>query len=350
MSLLKYIIRRILIMIPVLFGAITVVFILSRLMPGDPTSAYLPINASIEQREAIRRYLGLDQPMIVQYFRYIGDLLTGNWGLSSNISKGQPVWELIWERFPRTMELTIFSILIASLIGIRAGVLTAKHRNKAQDTIVRGFALVGVSIPVFWLGMLMQYSLTYMLPNWIYATFGVDVKIFPATGFKTPGYADPPMVTGFRLIDSLLSGQLYLFIDYLHHLILPVIALAFITLASITRQTRSSMLEVLQQDYIRTARAKGCNEKDVVHSHALKNALIPTVTIIGLNFGGLLGGAVLTETTFNLKGMGNLIINAIQRYDYFVINATVFLTALIFVVVNLLMDVIYGLLDPRIRF
>jgi peptide/nickel transport system permease protein len=189
-----------------------------------------------------------------------------------------------------------------------------------------------------------------MLPNWIQATWGVEVKIFPATGYKTPGYPDPPMVTGFRLIDSLITGKFYLFVDYLHHLILPVLALAFITLASITRQTRSSMLEVLQQDYIRTARAKGCDEKEVVSSHALKNALIPTVTVIGLSFGGLLGGAVLTETTFNLKGMGNLIIMAIQRYDYYVINATVFLTALIFVVVNLLMDVIYGLLDPRIRF
>jgi len=350
MSLLKYIIRRILVMIPVLFGAVTVVFILSRLMPGDPTSAYLPINATIAQREAVRRYLGLDQPIIFQYFRYIGDLFTGNWGLSSNISKGQPVWELIWQRFPRTMELTLFSILIASLIGIRAGVFTAKHRNKAKDTVVRGFALVGVSIPVFWLGMLMQYSLTYALPNWIYATWGVDVKLFPAVGYKTPGFDDPPFVTGFRLIDSLVSGKLYLFTDYLHHLILPVLALAFITLASITRQTRSSMLEVLQLDYIRTARAKGCNEKAVISSHALKNALIPTITVIGLSFGGLLGGAVLTETTFNLKGMGNLMINAIRRYDFYVINATVFLTALIFVVVNLLMDVFYGLLDPRIRF
>ncbi len=339
-------------LIPVtfLFVGLTLIFILMRLMPGDPTSAYLPVNPTIEQREAIRRLLGLDQPIIIQYLRYIGDLLTGNWGLSSNISKGQPVWDLIWERFPRTMELTLFSVLVASLIGIRAGVFTAKHRNKAKDTAVRGFALVGVSIPVFWLGMLMQYTLTYMLPNWIYATWGVNVKIFPAVGYKTAGYADPPMITGFRLIDSLVSGKLYLFVDYLHHLILPVLALAFITLASITRQTRSSMLEVLQQDYIRTARAKGCKEKDVVGSHALKNALIPTITIIGLSFGSLLGGAVLTETTFNLKGMGNLIITAIRRYDYYVINGTVFLTALIFVVVNLIMDVLYGLLDPRIRF
>jgi len=350
MSLLKYIFRRILIMIPVLFGAITFVFILSRMMPGDPTSAYLPINATIEQREAVRRYLGLDQPLILQYFRYIGDLLTGNWGLSSNISKGEPVWDLIWSRFPRTMELTLFSVLIASLIGIKAGVFTAKHRNKAKDTAVRGFALIGVAIPVFWLGMILQYTLTILLPNWIDATFGVNVKIFPAVGFKTGGFIDPPMVTGFRTIDSLISGKFYLFADYLWHLILPVIALSFITLASITRQTRSSMLEILQQDYIRTARAKGCNEKDVVSSHALKNALIPTITIIGLNFGGLLGGAVLTETTFNLKGMGSLIITAIQRYDFHVINGAVFLTALIFVVVNLVMDVLYGLLDPRIRF
>jgi ABC-type dipeptide/oligopeptide/nickel transport system permease component len=319
-------------------------------MPGDPASAYLPINATNAQRIAIRHWLGLDQPLIVQYFRYLADVLTGNWGRSSNISKYQPVWSLIWERFPRTMEITIFAMLIAALVGVRTGVITAKHRNKSQDTILRGFALIGVSIPVFWLGLLLQYTLTYQFPNWLKATFNINFRPFPAAGFKSPGYPDPPMITGFRLIDSLLSGQLYLFTDYLWHLVLPVFCLAFITLASITRQTRSSMLEVLQQDYIRTARAKGCNEKDVLNTHALKNALIPTVTVIGLNFGGLLGGAVLTEYTFNLKGMGNLIIQAIQRYDYYVINATVFLTALIFVIVNLFMDVLYGLLDPRIRY
>jgi peptide/nickel transport system permease protein len=336
--MLKYIFRRFLTMIPVVFGAVTVVFFMSRLMPGNPAAAYLPINATKEQLRAVEHWLGLDQPLYIQYFRYIADIFTGNWGKSSRISLGTDVWELIWAHFPRTMELTIFALLIASFLGIKAGLISAKHRNKPKDTVIRGVALIGVAVPVFWLGMLLQYFLTY------------QIRIFPSIGYKNPIWGDPDFITGFRSIDSLLSGYLYLFVDYMWHLILPVAALAFISLASITRQTRSSMLEVLQQDYIRTARAKGCSEKDVVKSHALKNALIPTITVIGLNFGGLLGGAVLTETTFNLVGMGTLMITAIQTYDYYVINATVFLTAVIFVFVNLFMDIIYGFVDPRIRY
>jgi len=338
MSMIKYIIRRFITLIPVLFGALTVIFILSKFMPGDPVYAYLPQQFTMEQYYAVRRWLGLDRPLIVQYFRYIGDIFTGNWGVSQRISTGQDVWSLVWERFPRTMELTLFAILIASFLGIRTGVLSAKHRNKSKDTILRGMALVGVAIPVFWMGMLFQYLISYQL-GWL-----------PSIGFKTGWYPDPPQVTGFRLIDSLLSGQFYLTTDYLVHLILPVACLSFITLAGITRQTRSSMLEVLQQDYIRTARAKGCEEKDVIKKHALKNALIPTTTVIGLNFGGLLAGAVLTETTFSLHGMGELLLNAILRYDYYVINACVFLMALVFILVNLFTDVLYGLLDPRIRY
>ncbi len=338
MSLIKYIIKRALTMIPVLFGAIAVVYILSRFMPGNPVYAYLPPHPSPEDVLEMERFLGFDQPIIVQFFRYLGDLFTGNWGKSITISHGQDVWSLIWQRFPRTMELTILSIIISSFIGIKAGVISAKHRNKYKDTTIRGLSLVGVSIPVFWMGMILQYFLTYQIP------------ILPAIGFKTAWYDDPTFITGFRLIDSMITGKFYLTIDYLMHLILPVACLTFITLASITRQTRSSMLEVLQQDYIRTARAKGCSEKDVINTHALKNALIPTATIIGLNFGYLLSGAVLTETTFNLSGIGQLMITAIRRYDFYVINAGIFLIALSFILINLAMDVIYGLLDPRIRY
>jgi peptide/nickel transport system permease protein len=307
-------------------------------MPGDPVQALLPINHTHEQYLAMKRWLGLDQPIIVQYFRYLSDLFTGNWGASFAINRGVPVWDLIWERFPRTIELTLFSVLIASYLGIKTGIVAAKHRNKWQDTTFRGFALLGVSIPVFWLGMMLQYVFAYQLA-WL-----------PSGGFKNMRYGDPPYVTGFRLIDSLISGQLYMTIDYLQHLIMPVICLAFITLASITRQTRSSMLEVLQQDYIRTARAKGCKEKDVLHTHALKNALIPTVTIIGLNFGGLLGGAILTETTFTMAGVGDLLISAISERDIYLINGLVFFSALLFVIINLFIDVLYGIIDPRIRY
>lgn len=338
MSMLKYIFRRILQLVPVLFGVLVLTFILSRAMPGDPILAHLPPVYTPEQYEAEARQLGFNLPLWQQFFIYLGNLFTGNWGYSISINEGQEVWELIWERFPRTLDITLFAVIIASFVGIKTGVISATHRNKAKDTIVRGFALVGVAIPVFWLGLLLQFFVAYRL------------DLFPAIGYKDLRYEDPEMVTGFRIIDSLISGQWYIIGDYLIHLALPVFCLSFITLASITRQTRSSMLEVLQQDYVRTARAKGCKEKDVIKKHARRNALIPTVTVIGLNIGGLLGGAVLTETTFNLHGVGELLLRAIIDRDYYVLNAIVFMTTIIFILVNLFTDLIYAYLDPRIKY
>ncbi|MHA1823697.1 MAG: ABC transporter permease [Promethearchaeota archaeon] len=344
MSLLKYIVKRLLAAIPVLLGVMTLTFVLSRFMPGDPVLAYMPeghINWAIYKQ--IKRDLGLYDPIFVQYFRYLGDLLVGNWGKSLSIAKGLPVWTLIMQRLPRTADIALFSIVIASIIGIKTGIISAAHRNKAKDTIARGITLLGVALPVFFLGMLLQYIFGYAIRI-------DDVAILPNTGFKTVTFEDPPFVTGFRIIDALLSRQLYMIPDYLIHLILPVFCLSFISLASIVRQTRSSMLEVLEQDYIRTARAKGCKEKDVINTHAKKNAMIPTVTIIGLGFGSLLTGAVLTETTFGLAGMGELLIDAIRNSDYWVLNGLVFFFALVFIAVNLITDVIYGILDPRIRY
>lgn len=338
MSMLKYIFRRILQLIPVLFGVLVLVFVLSRAMPGDPILAHLPPVYTPAQYEAEARQLGFHLPLWQQFFIYLGNLFTGNWGYSISINEGQEVWELIWERFPRTLDITLFAVLIASFVGIKAGVISATHRNKAKDTIVRGFSLVGVAIPVFWLGLLLQFFIAYKL------------DLFPAIGYKDMRYADPEMITGFRIIDSLISGQWYIIGDYLIHLALPVFCLSFITLASITRQTRSSMLEVLQQDYVRTARAKGCKEKDVIKKHARRNALIPTITVIGLNIGGLLGGAVLTETTFNLHGVGELLLRAIIDRDYYVLNAIVFMITIIFILVNLFTDLIYAYLDPRIKY
>jgi len=329
-------------MIPVLFGVLTLTFILSRLMPGDPIAARLAAagvrNPSAELYHQMKCQLGLCDPILIQYFRYLGELFTGHWGVSVSIVRNQPVWDLVMERLPLTIDLTVYSMAISSYLGIKAGVLSATHRNDSPDTIVRGFALVGVALPVFFLGMLLQFTLGYQL------------KLFEPTGHLTAAYQDPPYVTGFILIDALLSGYWYLIGDYLWHLALPVFCLSFITLASITRQTRSSMLEVLEQDFVRTARAKGCKEKAVIHSHALRNALIPTVTIIGLNIAGLLGGAVLTETTFGLNGIGKLFIDAILLYDYWVLAALVFLITIIFIVANLMTDVLYAILDPRIRY
>jgi peptide/nickel transport system permease protein len=329
-------------MVPVLFGVLTLTFILSRLMPGDPVAARLAASGLHNPSEGLykrmRCQLGLCDPIIIQYFRYLAELFTGQWGVSVSIVRNQPVWDIVMERLPFTIDLTIFSMIIASYFGIRIGVVSATHRNRSLDTFVRSAALIGVAIPIFFLGMILQYSLGYL------------VKIFEPTGFLKAEYEYPPFVTGFMLIDSILSGRWYLVTDYLWHLCLPVFCLSFVSLASITRQTRSSMLEVLEQDFVRTARAKGCVEKSVIHSHALRNALIPTVTVIGLSIAGLLGGAVLTETTFGLNGIGKLFIDSILLYDYWVLSALVFLITIIFVVANLLTDVIYAILDPRIRY
>ncbi|MFW9826679.1 MAG: ABC transporter permease [Candidatus Thorarchaeota archaeon] len=339
MSLLKYIIRRLITMIPVIFGVMTLTFILSRLMPGDPVLAFLPPQKPDPgEYEYWYRYLWLDRPLIIQYFKYLGDLFTGNWGKSVSIAHGVDVWPIIVEKLPRTIDIAIFSMVIAAFLGAKTGVVSAKHRNKPRDTLVRGIALIGVSIPVFYLGVLFQWWLAYLL-DW-----------FPATGYKTRSFTNPPFITGFRIIDSLISGQLYFVTDYLYHLILPVFCLAFISLAGITRQSRSSMLEVLEQDYIRTARAKGCREKDVIKVHAQRNSLIPTITVIGLSFAGLLSGAVLTETTFNLNGIGKLMIDAIRESEYWILTALVFVVTIIFVIINLIVDVIYAFVDPRIRY
>ena len=342
MSLLKYAFRRILALIPTVFGVLTLTFVLSRLMPGDPALAMLEAAGIAKPNpvvyNAMVRQLGLDQPIIVQYFKFVSDLFTGQWGVSVSIARNQPVWNLIMQRLPRTVDLAIFSIIIAAFLGIKAGIISATNRNKPKDTIVRGLALLGVAIPVFFLGMLLQFY------------FGHLLKFFPSTGYKDFVYEDPELVTGFYMIDALLAGELYKIWDYLYHLIMPVFCLSFITLASITRQTRSSMLEVLEMDYIRTARAKGCKEKDVINSHALKNALIPTATVIGMTLAGLLDGTVLTESTFGLVGIGRLLIDAIDLNDYWVLNAVVFFITILYVFTNLGTDMLYAILDPRIKY
>jgi len=315
---------------------------LSRLIPGDPVLAMLEAAGIAKPNPVVYnqmvRQLGLDQPLLVQYFKFIGDLLTGQWGLSVSIARNQPVWDLVMQRLPRTIDLAILSIIIAAFVGIKAGVISAKHRNKPADNVVRSLALIGVAIPVFFLGMLMQYYLGHLL------------KLFPSTGYKNFVYENPPIVTGFYIIDALISGELYKIWDYLYHLIMPVLCLSFVTLASITRQTRSSMLEVLETDYVRTARAKGCKERDVINTHALKNAMIPTATIIGLNLAALLDGAVITESTFGLVGIGRLLIDSIVLRDYWVLNAVIFFITLLYVGTNLGIDMIYAMLDPRIRY
>ena len=342
MSLTKYLVRRLIAIVPIIFGVMTLTFFLSRMMPGDPVLALLQAQGIPHPNDAViaakRRELGLDLPIILQYFRYLVDLFTGNWGESYAVATGSQVIDLIARRLPRTIDLALFSMVIASFIGIKVGVISAVNRNKIKDTLFRGMALVGVAFPIFFLGMLMQYFLGYRL------------DLFPTVGIKSVQYPYPPTVTGFFLIDSILGGYFYLVGDYLTHLVMPVFCLSFVTLASIVRQSRSSMLEVLELDYVRTARAKGCKERDVINTHALKNSLIPTITVIGLNFASLLTGAVLTETTFGIYGIGLTLVDAIEKSDYWVLNGVVFVMALIFVGTTLITDIAYGILDPRIRY
>jgi len=341
MSLMKYTIRRILAIIPILFGVLFLTFIMTRIMPGNPfmllvgehvTDSQLATIAALEESH------GLNEPILVQLWLYIQRLFSGDWGTSLTLSKGTPVWELILGVFPKTAELAILSVGIATVVGIRAGISSAVNRNKRKDTIIRFFALMGVAIPVFWLGMILQYLLGY------------NLDILPTTNYYSTNMVSITKITHFRLIDTLIQGEFLAFWDTILHLIMPVFCLSYIYLAGITRQTRSSMLEVLELDYVRTARAKGCKEKDVIKKHAFRNALIPVITVVGLGFAGLLGGAVLTETTFNLNAMGRLTIDAINSIDYDIINASIFISTIILVSANLIIDLVYGIVDPRIRY
>ena len=338
MSLISYVARRILAMVPILLGVLLITFVLSLSLPGSPFNQQGTkinyVTAGIAEDA-----LGLNDPILSQLGAYILRILKGNWGNSISLAMGVPVWTYIWQKAPFTIELAVISQIFSISIGIRAGVFSSVNKNNPKDTIVRFVALLGVAVPIFWLGMVLKYI------------FALQLHLFPTIhGISVISNMELVTVTGFNMIDAIIMGRLDIFLDIVWHMILPVFCLAFVGLASITRQTRSSMLEVLELDYIRSARAKGCKEKDVINKHALKNAMIPTITIIGIRIGGLLGGAVLTETTFALDGFGNLMIKAINNRDYFVINALVLLTTAIFMTANLVSDILYGIMDPRIRY
>ena len=349
-----YAIRRLLGLIPVLVGVTLIIFAITRVIPGDPAIAMLGQRSSPELRQRLRADLGLERPLWInvaaaresgnltdlfdsQYFDYMTDLARGDLGRSifSNI----PVATSLGARFPATVELTIFAMLFATAVGIPAGVWAALRRGTAADTAVVTLALSGVSFPVFWLAIILIYI------------FSVNL------GWLPPGHRLSPIVqfslepiTGFYVLDSLLRWNLTALGDALKHLVLPAIALGTIPLAIIVRMTRSSMLEVLGQDYVRTARSKGLEERRVVNKHALRNALLPVVTVIGLSFGTLLSGAILTETVFSWPGIGRWVFDAISARDYPIIQGGVIFIATIFVIVNLLVDLAYGFIDPRIQY
>ena len=335
--MLKYTIRRLLAAIPVLFGLSIVLFMFIHLLPGDPCRSILGQHATPDACAQLRANLGLDQPLWQQYLNYLGNLLTGDFGAS--IVNNRPVMSEFAVRFPATIELTVGALVFAVGVGIPLGRIAARHPQRWQDGVVTVISLVGISIPVFVLGLVLVYIFAVRL-DWLPSQGRIDAH--SAVGYEA--------TSGFLLIDTLLAGRPDLFIDAVRHLILPAIALGSIPLAIIARITRASVIEVSNEDYVRTARAKGLTERRVDNRHIMRNAWLPVVTVIGLAVGGLLAGAVLTETVFAWPGVGRWVVEAIGNRDYFIVQGAIMIFALIFLVVNLLVDIGYAYLNPRIRY
>jgi peptide/nickel transport system permease protein len=331
----RFIVRRLIGVIPVLFGLSIILFAFIHLLPGDPAAAILGQHATPERVAAMREYLGLDDPLWQQYLTYLGNLLRGD--LGSSIINNQPVLREFLVRFPGTIELTIAAMIFAAGIGIPLGRYAARHAQGWSDGAVTVISLLGISIPVFVLGLTLQYI------------FAVQLDLLPASGRIDPR-AGLEVRTNFVLIDSLLMGRPDLFADGLSHLILPAIALGSIPLAIITRITRASVLDVSNEDYVRTARAKGLDERRISGRHIMRNAWLPVVTVLGLQVGGLLAGAVITETIFGWGGVGRYVVEGIFNRDYLVIQNSILIFAIVFLIVNLLVDILYAVLNPRIRY
>lgn len=329
-----YILRRILLTVPVVFGITLFSFALLRLT-GDPCTALLGERYTPDRCEEIRERYGLNEGPVRQYASYLGSIASGDLGRS--IVTKRPVTAELRLVFPATVELAVAAMLIAVTVGIPLGIIAAARHNSAIDLSSMLVALVGVSMPVFWLGLMLIYVFAFRL-DW-----------FPASGRLSSG-TELNTITNFYVLDSLLTRNLTALLDALHHLVLPAFALSTIPTAIIARMTRSSMLEVLGQDYVRTARAKGLRNRTVVTRHALRNALLPVVTVVGLQLGFLLSGAVLTETIFAWPGMGRWIVRAISANDVPVVQAGVLVFAMVFVLANLSVDISYAWLDPRIRY
>lgn len=356
--MIRFILRRLLVTIPVLFGIVFLVFVLARLVPGDPCRAVLGERATDAIcDEFIVRY-GLDQPIPIQFGRYLEQLAAGDLGTS--IKHSQPVTELLIERLPTTVELTIFAMLLAIVVGVTLGLAAAYRRNSPIDVATMMFANFGVSMPVFVLGLLLAFLFAIVLKDTPFSlppsgrlSSGVTVRplveVWGLQGTTGPLRAILDFVSGLYVFTGLITGQWGAAADAFRHLILPAVALGTIPMAIIARITRSSLLEVMGLDYVRTARAKGLSERAVILRHAARNALLPVVTIVGLQLGALLSGAVLTETVFNLAGVGRSLFEAITGRDYVVIQGFTLLIAVTYVTINLIVDVSYGFLDPRIR-
>jgi peptide/nickel transport system permease protein len=333
--MISYILRRLVLLIPVLIGMSLVVSLLIHAIPGDPAKMMLGDKASPESLNDLRDRLGLNDPWYKQYFNYMGKVVTGDLGKS--IKTKNPISKEILPYLAATFELAIFSMLIAVFFGMNFGIIAAWRQNTWPDYVLMIVALVGVSMPVFWLGLMEQLF------------FSLKLGWFPTIGRISS--RDPiETITNLYLLDTILTLNWNGFVQSIRHLILPAFALATIPMAIIARISRASMLEVLRSDYVRTARAKGLTPKVVVYKHTLRNAFIPIITIIGLQMGMLLGGAVLTETIFSWPGVGQYIYIAISNRDYPVIQSGILVVATIFVLINLLVDILYAVIDPRITY
>jgi len=332
--LFSYIVKRLLWAIPTLFGVSLIVFFMVHLAPGDPALALLGDHANKESVEKLREDMGLNKPLYVQYGIFASKAIRGDFG--NSFKSKQPVLDEFMERFPATMELALCAMILAVFLGIGAGIISAIKRYSIFDYGSMFIALAGVSMPVFWLGLVLIYF------------FSVSLDILPVSGRL--GYEfSIEHVTGFYLIDALLANDMDAFWDALKHLLLPSIALGTIPMAIIARMTRSSMIEVMKEDYIRTARAKGCSMFQVVMVHALRNAMMPVITVIGLMLGTLFAGAILTETTFSWPGIGKWIVNAVYQRDFPIIQSSTLIIASMFIAVNLVVDLLYALINPKIR-
>ncbi len=331
----QFVVRRLLSLIPVLLGVSIVVFSLIRLIPGDPVIVMLGERARPADIERLREEMGFNRPIVVQYLEWMGHVLRGDLGTS--IINRTAVMDELKYRLSATVEMIVVGMIIGLVVGVSLGILSALRRNSWIDLVATAGALLGVSMPIYWLALILIYALA------------VNRQIFPPSA-RLDVNLNVVRHTGFMLIDTLLMGDFRLFLNAVWHLILPSFVLSTVVLPILARLTRASMLEVMRQDYVRTAEAKGLQPRVVIVRHALKNALLPIVTVVGLQLGGLLGGALLTETIFSWPGMGLWTYRAILSRDYPIVQGAVLVSATIYVVVNLVVDISYAYLDPRIRY
>lgn len=333
--MITFLFRKLLALLLVILGVVTILFFVNEMIPGDPIRAFAGVQVRPEQVEILRREFGLDKPAYVRYIRYLFNLARGDLGIS--LSTQQPVVKDLKQHLPASIELTVLSMVLIVVIGVPVGVISAVKKGRAVDQLTRILAFIGAGLPVFWFGLMLQLFLYGRL------------ALFPAAGRIGFGLEAPVGPTGLLLLDSLIARRVEVFSSAARHLVLPVLSIALARVAVVARMTRSSMLEVLSEDYIRTARAKGLAERRIVFRHALMNAFMPTLTILGLQFGWVLQGAVLVEAIFSYPGIGFYAVRAITHHDLPAILGVTLVMVVVFVISNFITDLLYTVVDPRVR-